>query len=655
MKKEQDNLNETLLEIYTKNMIFFKENFKSLYNDLEVLSISINNGTHKEKYTLELVEDYFDILNHENNGYFYNINSYDDAVQRSQKASFDTTNSLDLLRKGIDNKHLLNSELYKDITPIIDHLNTVVDFDNVEFQKIFKFVYINTGLGFHIQEINKKLNSFTTLIIEEELEIFRLSLFTTDYTIFDEDNKKLFLSIGEDKNNRQSEIKEFSDYHKYMNYNIKYNTLLADGIKIKEELVHFFAYNNAALFPYKLVLDNLEKLVGFIKNKDRFLNRQFMFEKKILKDKKVLMISAGPSVDEYIQWIAQNQDKFIIIAVDVIVHKLEVHNVIPDIVVSIDPQDECKDYITTKNKDYLKNTSFLFLSQQSSKIMDYVKDKKYYFSQVMPLVEELGYLGSTPNVGTYAFELAIYLGANELYLIGNDAAFDQKTGNRYAQNAGYSSVDEIEIKETESNKTVSMHDVIEVKGNFQDKVKTNLELSGFRDNYIVAINNFFDDGIKFKGYNLSSGAFIDGLIPCTKKELEAKIKDYSYNKGLISEDLDKVSQTVDKLDFSDDIKIINTIITRTKNFQKIKLSSKDDFLQNKLDLMIWILEKTKEMSSSVYGQLFLEYTSLVDIYINYFLNLRQNGLHKKEEINKVAKMWSKGTLTMFKDIKNSLK
>ena len=121
------------------------------------------------------------------------------------------------------------------------------------------------------------------------------------------------------------------------------------------------------------------------------------------------------------------------------------------------------------------------------------------------------------------------------------------------------------------------------------------------------------------------------------------------------EEINSVSQIIDNLNSENDIMIINSILSRIKKFQKIDMSSKDDFLGKKLDLMIWILEKTKEMNVTLYGKLFLEYTSLVDIYINYLLNLRQKDLHKKDEINKISKMWSKGALIMFKEMKDALK
>jgi len=653
MDNEIKDLNSTLLEIYQKNLKMLEDKFAPLYERISKLSNDIENGTYKEVYTLEYTDGYFDILNHENNGYFYNINSFKDADERAKVASFNTTNSLDLLRKNPNTGKLLNAELYKDVAPIIDHINNRVNFNIVEFRKIFKMVYIGTGLGLHIQQIDKKIDSLTTLVIEEELEIFRLSLFVTDYTVFEEGSRKLFLSIENSEMERKNILHHFTGFHKYMNYNIKYNMLLANNGHIKEELIQYYQNNFIGAFPYKLILQNLERLVGFVNNKDRFLNTTKIHKEKIFEDKQVLIIAAGPSLDGYIKWIAKHQDKFIIIAVDVIVKKLEKYNIIPQVVVSIDPSHLCAEYMTTEDPNFLNDTSFVLLSQQEKSVMDMMKGKHYYFSQVLNLIPEIGSLGSVPNVGTFSFNIAVYLGAKDIYIIGNDAAFDAKTGNNYSDGTTVQYQHKIDVKEENSVTEILSSDIIEVKGNLQDTVKTNRALLSFKDNYEDSME-MFKENEDLKVYNLSNGVYIEGMIPCTKKELTKKITNFDTISTNLIKEFDTISQVIESIEAQKDIRIITNIIARIKKFEKTTMGSKDDFLQNKLDIMIWILEKTKEMNTILYGDIFLEFTALVDIYVNYLLNLRQKNLHTKDEINKVSKMWAKGALVMFKDIKNAL-
>lgn len=258
MNIDKQQIELALLEVYQKNLQFLKENFFDIFMEIEQLSRDIESEKQKEKYSLEIKNGYFDILNLESDGYFYATNSYEDAEQRAIKASFCTNNSINLLRSNRYTNKLINGELYKDVAPIVSYLNEKVDFDTIEFKKIYKKVYIGTGLGLHIQEIDKKIASYTTLIIEEDLEIFRLSLFVTDYTVFEVENRKLFLSVGLDTEKRKKEVHLFAEYHKYMNYSIKYNILLQDNYHIKNEIIQYFDENYVGSFPYKSMLENLK-------------------------------------------------------------------------------------------------------------------------------------------------------------------------------------------------------------------------------------------------------------------------------------------------------------------------------------------------------------------------------------------------------------
>jgi len=654
MKTELEELSNTLLSIYKKNLVFLQEHFEDIFNRVDTLSQDIDNGNYKPKYSLEYIDGYFDILNLENTTWYYGTDSYVDADNRANRTNFTKDGSLDLLRKGIDGKSLIGNESFKDVLPVLDYINKNVDFDHIEFQKIYKFVFLDVGLGFHIHEIFKKLDPFTTLIIEPELEIFRLSLFVIDYSEFQTGEKKLFLSIEDDILQRTEVIREFYQYHNYMNYNIKYTQLIDNHKYLLDELIEFFGNNTAGSFPYSLTIENLHKTVGFIKNKDRFLNTSTMIDKKILQNKNVLLIAAGPSVDNYTTWLQEHQDKFIIICVDVILKKLEKNNIIPDIVVTIDPSHLCADYLTTKNKDFLKNSTIVLLSQQNPKVLEVIKGKHYYFAQSIFFIQELGFLGSTSNVGSYILLLAAHLGANKLYTLGNDAAFHQETGSRYAQDNAVTTVEATSSKNIQQG-LVSSYDIIEMEGNLRKTVKTNRVLAHFKYSFETTLNELKYTYKDLQVFNLSDGVKIEGFEPLPFEEINKQIEDFKSKENNIIDLLDSVSQVVDKPDYSDDIKILNSIITRLNKHKKLKLIDRNDFLKHKLDMMIWILEKSKSMSSGLFGNIFLLYTELADIYINFIINLKQKNLHTKENLMKINTVWSDGVISVLKDLKKAVK
>jgi len=654
MSLEKEQIEQALFEVYQKNLNFLKENFSDIFQSIDNLSEDISNGTYKEEYSLELKNGYFDILNNTNNGYYYAVNSYVDAEKRAENIDTSNKSSLDLLRKQGTSQYLSYPSGLKNILPVVDFINKEIDLTNIEFQKIMKFMYVGVGLGYHLQEIDKKINSYTTLIIEPELEIFRLSLFTTDYTIFDEGNRTLILNVGDDKQKRNQSLSDFYHCHEYMNYNIKYYKLLQNHEYIKEEAVEFFRSNFSFSFPYTSVIENVKRTISFIRNKDNFLDLNKIQEEDIFKDKDLLLISAGPSLDNYIELIKKYQNRFVVMCVDVILRKLEKNGIVPDIVFSIDPSELCAGYLKTEDKEYLKNSSIVLLSQQHPSVMKLLRERNlnYYFSQFSKIIEEIGYLGSVPNVGTFTFQIAIHMGAKSLYMIGNDAAFNQKTGSRYSTDSSYIQVENLDTIETK-NDVISYEDIIEVKGNLRDTVKTNRDLIAFKyhfDNSIRELEKYYD----YNAYNLSDGVLIDGLKPLKEDEfiLHTQMNE-EFDFDAVTK-FNKISKVIDGNCYEDDIKILNGIIQRAKKFQKLKINSRDDFLTKKLDMMIWILEKSKELSIDIYGSIFLQYTSMVDAYINFAINLKQKDLYTKANLEKMSSYWIKGVISVFKDMKDSV-
>lgn len=655
MQEEIEEFNQTLLNLYFNNLNFLKETHPQIFEKVNKLSDNIEKGIHKEKYSLEYkTEGYFDILNIESNEFIYGFNSYDEADKRANITNFTRHHSLDLLRvEPTTNKFALMGS-HGATVHLVDYLNKKIDFENITFSKIYKYIFIGVGVGVHIHEIYKKIDSMNTLIIEPSTELFRLSLFTTDYSIFEQGNKKLFLSIGETEVQREHTLSTFTAYHSYMNYNIKHHLFWIDYEYILDEIIGFYSHNHAGAFSFNSILQVFSRTLEFMHEKENFLQKSLIEEHTPLKNKKVLLISGGPSVDNHIDWIYENQDKFIIICVDVILKKLEKHKVIPDIVVSIDPSHLVAEFFKTEDENFLENSAIIFLSQQDETVLNTVKHLNVYFSQVYYISKKIGYAMSLANVGTFSLAMGLLLDANELYLIGSDAAFEQETGNRYAKDSGHTHVDEHKESEKNENEknTISFTDVIEVKGNLTDTVKTNRDLFTFKKDYEAFLHTVVNEK-EFKAYNLSDGAYIEGLIPLNIEDIN--IEDSQRKEFNIKEVIDSISiNDIDDIDFEDDIKIINRIIKKVTKYKKVKISSKNNFLESKLDIMIWILEQNKIMSSGIFGNIFLKYIELIDIYINFTLNLEQRELNTPKNLAQIRDYWCDSLVDLLKNIKKAV-
>ena len=656
MEEQIEEFNSMLINLYFKNLEFLKTNHKKVFDKVNKLSDEINNGKYKEKYSLEYKpEGYFDVLDLETNEFIFGFDSYLEADKRAESVDFTRHHSLDLLRTDPStNKFALMGSL-GGVGPLVNYLNSQVDFEKITFSKIFKFIFIGVGVGVHMHEIYKKIDSMNTLIIEPNLELFRLSLFTIDYSIFEENNKKLFLSVDENLQERELTRHHFTEYHAYMNYNIKHHLFWINYEYLLNETIDFYSHTHAAAFSYNSVLEVFTRTVDFMYKEYRFLKKDLVHSDKPLADKKVLIVSAGPSVDNHIDWIYENQDKFIILCVDVIVKKLEKHKIIPDIIVSIDPSYEVAPFFKMEDDKTLKDAAIICLSQQEESVIETIKDFNFYFSQVFYLSKKLGYSMSLPNVGTFSFAMALFLDANELYLIGNDAAFDQETGRRYAKDSSYAIADDkIEENDDKNKGLVSNDDVIEVKGNLTDTVKTNRTLITFKRDYESFIHSFGEEEFKkIKAYNLSDGAYIEGLIPLNIDDIDIDSFEQKNFNG--KETLDAITiNDIDDVDFKEDIKTLTKIIGRVNKFKKIKVTSKDNFLEKKLDLMIWILEQNKTMDTAIFGNIFLKYIELADIYINFTLNLKQNNFNDSKKLMSIKNYWCDSLVDLLKKLKKAV-
>lgn len=652
MNQELKEIEVMLHELYIKNLNFLNEKYTDLYEKIEKLSKEIELGTRSEKYVLEMRDEgYFDIKNLENNGYFYASNSYQDAESRAKYNDFTVNSSWDLLRRTPDNKYLTCGESFKDVLPIVQYINEKVDLENIEYREIFKMVFIGTGLGLHINEIYKKLNPKAVLIIEPELEIFRLSLFIIDYSQFIGTNKMLFLSIEDDEKERRQVYQSFRKYQEYLNFNIKHYRLLENYSYIKDEITNYLSGGGAVSFPYKYLLQNLHVTLELIRDKEKFYDFHLAKKQKPFKDKKVLLISAGPSLESYLDWIYENQDKFIIICVEIVVRRLEAKKIIPDIVTAIDPHPTLMaEYIKTEDPNFLKNSAMVIFTQLHESFFEAAKNTNIYCFQSLPIIEELPFVDSGGNVGTFCLVVAYALGVEEFYLIGNDAALDQKTGLMYSDDIEWLQ-QSISMETSTQDANITIDDTIEVKGNFRDTVKTTRLLISFKDQYEKFFNSIPDNDHKI--YNLSDGAYINGMEPLSRNCFEQKSKKFDKQKKTILLDLDKAFRIVEGISFSEDTKLINTILRKITRFKKNSFKNRDDFLQNKLDLMIFVIESCKKFKNKSLFLLFMQFTELADQYVNFVLNLKQKDLHSKEEINKIALMWSNGVYNLFKDIKKA--
>ena len=241
MTEAQIQLQNALTTTFLANLVFLSEYDKDLYHRVDELSKMIENGTYEEKYHLEFImeDGDFDIYDVVNEKYLYNKKPKKFNSDLVREVEFDNKNSI--LNLG---SHFLIKDKYKitkdrfECESKLDFLRlTLADiqeytditkeyFDNQNkrsLKKIDKFIFLGTLLGRHIPKIAKKVNAKAYLILEKNLEIFRLSLFTVDYTVLAR-NGAIF-SVMEDSKTQNESIFDFLCVEKIYNYLIKIKSI----------------------------------------------------------------------------------------------------------------------------------------------------------------------------------------------------------------------------------------------------------------------------------------------------------------------------------------------------------------------------------------------------------------------------------------------
>ena len=156
--------------------------------------------------------------------------------------------------------------------------------------------------------------------------------------------------------------------------------------------------------------------------------------KDFFSNSPTLIIGAGPSLEKNIPLIRKSQSSFLIIAVDTVVKTLLLYDIIPDIVVTVDPQKINSKYIENLPS---KAKNIIFVAEPSicPSSIRYLNNPIIFFDTIFPYYHLLctffGYKGTIElggSVATSAFEIAIKLGCEPLILVGVDLAY---TNNAY--------------------------------------------------------------------------------------------------------------------------------------------------------------------------------------------------------------------------------
>ncbi len=551
--QELEELFNTINTIYAKNINFLRLNHTKTYQkiiDFEKLK--------KENYFLDFENNHFELLDINKNK-TYNCDPFFDAKQRVKDLKNKSCFNL------LTNKFLEKKVFYKNQLSAYKFINEYLELERKE-NSYDKFIFLGTLLGVHINDFHKILKSKIYLILEDEIEIFRLSLFLTDYEDL-EKNSKIFFCINQNIKEKENKIKDFLAYKKQYNNKIFFELSCEKSISNIEFLSSTFANNDPFNYPFCEYLVSLKRSFRYFNQKRKILklqNSQDFFSKPIL------FLGAGPSLGENIEWVYMNQDSFILVCAAGALKRCELLDIVPDVILSIDGQNkQVLRQFDVKNK-YYKDSLIISSTKTDEEVIKKIDSKKLFFMQ--DNVECFYNCGifTGVTVGDIGLDLILRLGAKEIYMLG----FDASVSKRGKTHDGTHTSRKVKNEKTNilKNQAIdSKNDLYEVKGNFRETVLTFM----LYKQMIQSINKITKN-TKAKIYNLSDGAKFLDIKALKTTELSIK-KSSNINKEEVKKELENNLNSIvleslsskDKIDIKREQKILKKLKTsRINSFEE---------------------------------------------------------------------------------------
>lgn len=390
----------------------------------------------------------------------------------------------------------------------------------------YKSIVMVCGMsnGEYIRQILGKLGKENMLLVYEPDErIFALNVLYNDMHDILSDKRCIFFS---ENINMDIFDEIFKDIFGYASIELlKLYSLPVYDVIYRDKIEQFIGecrkkLDSIALVTNTIILKNEKVVSNIIKNlifamKATSLNQlREQFTKTELETIPAIIVAAGPSLDKNIAQLKAVKNKAFIIGVDSSLRMLLKHNIMPDVVVTIDVDKERVLFEDERTDDI----PIVFCMHSTFDILEKNKSKKILFSNtnyISKIFKELDKniceLDSGGSVANTAFAVAMYLGFKNIIMIGQDLAF---TNNKKHASVVY---EEKGISEEEKD----MYEMVE--GIDGKPILTYSNFRVYRDWYEVKIEQAKDRTI----INATEGgAMIHGAV---NMALEDALKKYCSN------------------------------------------------------------------------------------------------------------------------------
>jgi len=656
--------NNLIIATFNDNISYLEKYQPKVFSKLLALESAIENGYYQEKYELVFDNNQFDVVEKSSLNSLYSGKSeaYVNLASKSinyelQENLFRTTREFTFSDKDIKRYQslpFLEDEM-SGLAPILSFIQMNTQGSEC-LGNINKFIFFGTGLGLHIEKIHEQIHSKVYLIIEDDLELFRLSLFATNYKKLAETTTFVFSVFEDDSEFLQTSTK-FLNIHYEENQYLKYFEMLNHNVN-KRNLFHLAVTTQPHLaFSYNSYLKQSLFPLEYIFNEYQFINKSISFLNNKLNKKPVLLLAAGPSLGKNLEWLKENVNDFIIVAVSATLSLLEREEVKPDIVIHLDAFNASVEHFKKlKSIEFLKETVFFFSAKTLPEITLLFDKKQIFFFENGTEYKENSFRPSAPCVGSISYQILLYLKVKTIYLLGLDLAVDNKTGQTHSDAHSYVKTVDLSKNAYESSEMTYKDHLIEVEGNLLEKVFTTPHFKTSIDSIDYFTSVFQDDTRQV--INLSEGAKFTQTMSMQIQEYSSSRKyDVNVSKELYKLLLKNISKKLSNKENN----VLRESIESAKNIRELITKYQSEKIESVGEYKDSILSLSNRLCNekSAFNQALDIYFKTILPYIFHYLNQKKIEFSKNEllslrnlfgnELGKIANYYLSKIQLKFED------
>ncbi|ABB43455.1 conserved hypothetical protein [Sulfurimonas denitrificans DSM 1251] len=628
---------------YKQNMEFFEKEHKRLYEMLIALETLLSDGKYPQKYELEYKNSYFDIKELSSGNYLYGQNSIkyskelldtisfkkDDQVLESSYNFIYDKNSIDLLKEA--------DAFFPHATtaPIIYYHSSNTN-ASMSMNKIYKFIFLGVGLGLHIKDIIQKTKTEIILVTDNDIELFRLSMFTCNY----KDalcGKKTFFSIAQSSIELAHTFNSFYENGIIRNHYLKFCLFSSKDESTIKQVQQAILIRPEKCYSHSRLLQKSQKILNRIAKDYKFVNLQKKESENFFNDKPFLVLAAGPSLNAHKEWLKKHHKKFIIIAPLAALKTLYKLDIPADIVVHIDENEPLakRELDFFENRDYFKETIFIFTASVADIFFETFEKEKIYLLEDRTSYKLNNCFIDVASVGEASYAIALSFSKGDIYLLGLDLAIGDDGSTHAKDHSDHRNLDTSSANSITQSASLDTA-VTQVRGNFRKQVNTIPLLA-----MSIPVVDIHTSKLKLPNqniYNLSDGAYFQETIALEPSDVKVTkiIKKIDLKSHLLAL-FDKYSSSSlsnEELQMlKDRQKRVQKYYDFVNTFREDSSSSSEIFMQSYTKL----LNSMVAFEQDELHQIMMNYLLISSTYISDLFNTKELDNHKKH-IKKIKKI-----------------